>query len=956
MKYRMQRDHHRDFALYEKNKRAPRTYFIPYANKEALRAVPDARQRYESDLVQVLSGAWDFCYFPDGADIPRELDTDALRFEEVAVPSTWQRTGYENPVYLNTRYEFDTVPPALPEKIPAGIYRKHFTLESAEGNFLVAFLGAASCVDLYCNGYHIGYSEGSHNTAEFDLSAAVREGKNELLAVVHKWSTGTFLECQDFFRENGIFRDVLLYTLPKTYLNDFWLRPLKNHDGTYRLQANLEVQGELPGWSVELAVEGLENAVCAASAKERVSFTLDNLKPVEWNPEIPTLYTAYITLSKAHEAPQAVKVPLGFKSVEINDDKFSFNGKLVKFKGVNHHDTHPVTGYWMTYEDYRRDLELMKSFNVNAIRTSHYPPDPHLLMIADELGFYVVDEADIETHGAEATHKNMDLISHDKLWIPRYLDRIKRMLFRDRNHACVTMWSLGNEAGGYHCQDACYAFLRAVQPELPVHYEGVRHGPVHAYDVHSEMYTDIPRMEAIAQKKAEEWYKNKPFFLCEYAHAMGFGPGCLDEYVQTFYKYESLMGGCIWEWADHAVYHGEESGMRNQEAGKRPCILPPASSRLKWTYGGDHGERIHDGSFCVDGLVYPDRRPHTGALEMKNVYRPIRAAKTGGTTFSFYNHNRFKTEECLLQWTFLRNGRGFIAGNCELCVPPMGTQEIALLLPPMDPAAEYHITFEYGGQAFEQLPLQELPVEETLKPVPNAHFVEVLDSARLNFLRAWLDNDNWKNWTFGPYKPDELVELPDGYYADDEKQFSISMAQEDLDGGAVKFTATLTPAAEMLDDLQIPRFGLLFKLPKEWRRVEYFGLGGGENLPDCKAQAKLGVYETTVEGMNEPYIKPQENGTRCEVRWLRLTDEAGRGIRIANASRHLSFCAHEYSQESLLAAKHQEDLRDEGAVFLSVDGFMRGTGSSSCGPDTLDEYKLDLTGGLEFSFVMAPVG
>jgi len=949
MKYRIQQNHHREFEIYEKNKRAPRTYFIPYSSKEALRGVPDARQRYESDLVRVLSGAWEFRYYPNGADIPRELDSETLEFDQITVPSTWQRTGYEAPVYLNTRYEFDDFPPGLPDIISAGVYRKRFALEgAADKACIVSFLGAASCVDLYCNGYHIGYSEGAHNTAEFDLSAVVREGENELLVVVHKWCTGTFLECQDMFRENGIFRDVLLYTPPKTYLNDFWLRPLKNADGTYRLLANIEVQGEPNGWSLDFVVEGLEGAAHSVGAKERLSFILENLRPVEWNAEIPTLYNAYITLSKAGELTQAAKIPIGFKCVEINGDKFAFNGQLIKLKGVNHHDTNPVTGYFMSYEDYRRDLELMKSLNVNAIRTSHYPPDPHLLMLADALGFYVVDEADIETHGAEANHKNYHLISHDKLWIPRYLDRIKRMLFRDRNHACVTMWSLGNEAGGHHCQDACYAFLHAVQPEIPVHYEGVRHTPVRAYDVYSEMYTDILSCEAIGKKEAEERFLQKPYFLCEYAHAMGFGPGNLEEYVLAFYKYDNLMGGCVWEWADHAVRHDQEAGGRNQGSGD--------GRFLQYTYGGDHGERVHDGNFCVDGLVYPDRRPHTGALQMKNVYRPVRAAKLGDTTFSFTNHNRFAEERCPLQWTLLRNGQGFITGSCELCVPAMGSQEITLVLPPMDENAEYHITFEYGGKAFEQLPLRELPVEEAISPVPNSEFSDVLDTVQLNFLRAWLDNDNWKNWTFGPYKPDELIAMPDGWYADDEKQFSLSLSQEDLDGGAVKFTAKLTPGEDMLEDLQIPRFGLTFRLPAEWSRVKYFGLGDIENLPDVRAQAKLGIFETTVKGMHEPYIKPQENGTRCEVRWLQLTNEEGSGVRITNPSKLLSFCAHTYPQESLTAAKHQEDLRDEGAVFLSVDGFLRGSGSSSCGPDTLDEYKIDLSDGLAFSFVMAPVG
>ncbi|MDR2686321.1 MAG: hypothetical protein LBB75_01090, partial [Oscillospiraceae bacterium] len=747
MQYRIQHSYYRDFEMYEQNKRAPRAYFVPYSSQEKLREVPPARQRYESDLVTVLSGAWDFHYYPDASGLPRELDTAQVDFDEIQVPSTWQRAGYEPPVYLNVRYEFGDFPPALPEKLSVGVYRKRFTLEQVDSrNFLLAFLGVIPCVDLYCNGYHVGYSEGAHNTAEFDLSGVARAGENEIVAVVHKWSTATFLECQDMFRENGIFRDVLLYTLPRAYINDYWLRPLKNADGDYRLQCTVEVQGEIAGWSVELALDGLD-ARYSGPAKERMNFALDKLAPEEWNAENPVLYTAWLKLSRHGEPPQMIKIPFGFKSAEVKGNVFTFNGKAVKFKGVNHHDTHPANGYCMAYGDYERDLRLMKALNVNAIRTSHYPPDPHLLMLADELGFYVVDEADIETHGAECTHGDINLISNDKRWIPRYLDRVKRMLFRDRSHPCVTMWSLGNEAGGWHCQDACYAFLHAVHPEIPVHYEGACRTPVFGYDVYSEMYTSHYWVERFGKGDIDEEEKRRrPLFLCEYAHAMGNGPGGLEEYWDLFYRYDNLMGGCVWEWADHAVYH--------------------PGGPYRYTYGGDHGERDHDGNFCVDGLVYPDRTPSVGAWAMKNVYRPVRAAWEGGR-LALTNTNRFANAACTLAWELLRNGGAILGGEAALDIPALETLELPLPLPALE-SGDYALTLRYGDIAFEQVILQEQYIEEELPA--GTDISSILATLRPNFLRAWIDNDNWRNWVQEDYAAQNLIVREDGVYAGEDKQ------------------------------------------------------------------------------------------------------------------------------------------------------------------------------------------
>jgi len=919
MKYRIQNTTYRDFEIYEQNKRSPRAYFIPYANEETLRGTSMKDERHCSELVTLLSGKWNFKYYADARDLPREFDSVAEQFDEVMVPSTWQRKAggcYEPPVYINQNYEFENAPPNLPEKVSCGVYRKRFKLEDIAGKtFIISFLGVIASLDLYCNGYHVGYSEGAHNTAEFDLSAVARAGTNEIVAVVHKWSTGTFLECQDMFRENGIFRDVLLYTLPKTYINDFWLRPKKQQDGSYRLGVTIEVQGELNGYSVELSIDDIDTKH-SGQAKERMSFGLDKLDVVEWNAEQPKLYTAWIKLKCGNEVSQVVRVPLGFKTVEIRENLFFFNEKLIKFKGVNHHDTNPKTGYYMTFDDYVQDLKLMKQLNVNAIRTAHYPPDPWLLILANEMGFYVIDEADIEAHGCNCPpHNNYHLISQDKAWIPRYLDRVKRMMFRDRNHVCVTMWSLGNEAGGHHCQDACYAFLHAVHPEIPVHYEGVVHTEVVCYDVFSEMYTNHARVEQIGKNDSElpEKVRNSPFIICEYVHAMGVGPGCLEEYWELFYKYDNLMGGCVWEWADHAVEH--ESGP------------------YKYTYGGDHGERIHDGNFCVDGLVYPDRTPHTGAWCMKNIYRPIRAQKSeAGVVFT--NTNCFANATCELKWELLHNGSAIQSDITKLDIPALEQFELALKLPKFV-AGDYHLSLYYEDIAFEQIVLQEEYLEKQMESAGDLS--DVLSTMQLNISRAPLDND-------------KLI-----CSEQDDDEFTMEVETKELPGGAVKVTAKLTPAKDMTEQLQIARFGVRLQLPRAWDQVKYYGLGVRENLPDFKAHALVGIYETSVDAMHEPYIFPQDNGNRGEVRWLELTDKQGRGIRIGNAPGKLSFSAHNYSQESLKAAKHDEDLQDENAVFLSVDGFMRGTGSNSCGPDTLDEYKIDLTNGLEFSFEIAAI-
>ncbi len=997
MKYTVNTKNYRDFNTFEINKCEGRAYFIPYTDKKTLAQTDFRKERYSSDLVRVLSGEWEFKYYPHAAEVPAELDTAEIEFDKITVPSTWQRTGYEPPVYLNCPYEIETKPPMLPDDMSAGVYRKVFNVEDTDKVYILTFLGVCPCVDLYINGEFVGYSEGSHNTAEFDVSPFLKQGENELLAVLHKWSTGTFLECQDMFRENGIFRDVLLYELPKTYIKDYYLRTFKK-SGSYSLSAEISVAGKTEGYSVEITAADKDGKLLFSSEEAaNVKMDFKNLDVIEWNAEVPTLYEVFITLKKDGEAVQSLRSYLGFKNVKVNKNVFLFNDEKIKFKGVNHHDTDPKNGYVMSVEDIERDLALMKQLNVNSIRTSHYPPDPHLLILADYYGFYVVDEADIETHGCgSAPHFKINLISNDLRWAPRYIDRCVRMYQRDRNHSCVTMWSLGNEAGGIKCHDACYDVLHTLCPEIPIHYERACVFPKLGYDVISEMYTHPDDVAKVGEGTRGKGYTQKPFFLCEYAHAMGEGPGALEDYWQIFYAHDNLMGGCIWEWADHAVYH--------------------ANGPYKYTYGGDHGERKHDGNFCVDGLVYPDRSLHTGALEMQAVYRPLRARHTRANSFAFLNTNRFRSSGYItIKWTLLKNGVQIKGGELNPDIAPEAERVFRLDLPKLNSDFEYHINFDYfDGEnkiASEQIALNEVYTKFIRKNCTdisvedNDEIIEVkfnggkatfcmetgdlvgyefagkqlLNSSPVgartfmpNIFRAMTDNDRigigskWENNGYDRYtcKLEEIkysleyneVEVETEFYLmkGNKKLFEVEIEYTIKGNGTIKVKAEIEPKSFFVED-DLPRFGVMLEMPRSFENVEYFGLGAAENMPDYKAQCAVGIYSTTVCAMHEPHIYPQDNGNHGETRWMRITDNDGDGLLFCNSKGNFSFSAHHYTQKLLHEAKHQEDLHDENTTVVSIDGYVRGAGTASCGPDALKKYTFSAKNGLKFRFSILPV-
>lgn len=1000
MKYQIKKLEANNFDVYQIGKLPGRSYFIPYHDRELLEKQNVLTERYSSDMVTVLSSDdWKFKYYEKLSRMPERIDTEAFSFDTVSVPSTWQRTGYESPAYINTRYEFPTTLPVVPDEMSAGVYVKKFGVKEDTAHTVLTFLGVCSSLTLYVNGVFVGYSEGSHNSAEFNLDGFVDPGENELLAVVTKWSNGTYLECQDMFRENGIFRDVYLTQYPECYIGDYAVETKKEESGAFSLSLSLSLHGNVSGTvEAELQKDGktLSKKECAASEDTRLFF--EELNVLTWNAERAELYDLFITLKKGGETSMVVRERVGFKTVEIEKELFLFNGVPIKFKGVNHHDTNYKTGYVMTAEDLLRDVLLMKEFNVNAVRTSHYPPDPIFLYLCDEYGLYVIDEADIETHGTQFNQElhptlKPNIISNDKSWLPRFEDRVLRMFERDKNHPSITMWSLGNESGGWKNQDKCCKLLKE-RSSLPVHYEAVIRTPRGSYDVISEMYQHPVIIERIAKHAMGPRYKNKPYFLCEYCHAMGLGPGALEDYWQLIYENDQLTGGCIWEWADHSVYD--------------------KNAKYKYTYGGDHGEKYHDGNFCVDGLFYPDRRPHTGAFEMKEVYRPIRSELLSDNLYCFTNTNRFlNASEYDCTYELLCDGEVVETGRVELDIEPRNSKSLVIAHKMTDEKHDWYINFickkKNGALVskeqltiFEKLQKPSLPEGGAVAYTKKGDSVIVafeggtacfekstgtfysykLGSKEMlagsfgfvpNLYRAELDNDVGKAKLWRKNGLDNLrtasAKLTEcknkGEYVKlksvaslenaGKKVFDFEIEYKIYPDGTIAVKTELSRPFPRFKKLSLARFGLSTELDFSLQNVKYYGLGELENLPDFKAQSSMGIYESSVKDMFEYYIKPQENSMHMNTRFLDLTDENGKGIRIQCKGAPFTFSVWPYSNKTLRKAKHIEDLHDEKKVFLNVDGFVRGTGTASCGPGVLPQYDLGVKDELKFKFFIRPL-
>ncbi len=1015
MIYSLNKSNYKDFSVWEIGKLPARAYFIPFKTKDAMDKTDFISERYESDKVTLLSGEWDFRYYADCRELEESFDTDKLTFDKVTVPSTWQRTGYEPPCYLNTRYPFNdsdrSIYPSVPDS-SCGAYRKKFNIADENKTYIISFLGAISSLEIYINGKYVGYSEGAHNSAEFDITPFIKKGENELVAIVYKWTNATYLECQDMFRENGIFRDVLLFENEKTYVFDICYNAEKNSDGTYELTTAVNV-ANAENNEISISIfdgEKLiaEDTICTSDEQIKAQnydifySHFDSLNVTEWNAENPKTYTAVASLKKDGKVLEYVRTIIGFKTVEIDGNVYRFNGQPIKWKGVNHHDSTPDKGYTMSHEDILRDLKLMKSLNVNSVRTSHYPPDPFFIIACTVLGLYVCDEADIEAHGTCDFLGDYNYIASDPIWLQRFCDRVKRMVMRDRNNPCVGMWSLGNESGCGICHDAAFGVAKAISPNIPIHYEGANHSYRKSYDLESNMYRSIKNYygEDLPPKYVSHINSisgKKPLFQCEYAHAMGVGPGSLDEYWDAYYSSDMYMGGCIWEWVDHAA-----------------CTY---NKNLKYTYGGDHGERIHDDNFCVDGLIYPDRTPHTGAWEMKEVYRPIRSRHYEANEFFFRNTNYFTNADVYdFKWEILENGAVIENGDLKLNIAP--NSEIKIKLPiksKMKKTEEYHVNFICFRDG-EQISKEQHALFETAKLLniapcctndiamdENENNISIStdigkvifekktgEMASLVFggkeyinqspargvkgflpqiKRAYHDNEKWRmqdDWKKGKLEKSSVkatsvkaeslgekavVTVEYEIAAEEEILFTSSLTYTVFSSGKIKIAASLKKVAENVS-AELPRFGVSFETTEDMSKIKYFGLGEKENLSDFKAQSTLGIYEDTVQNTHEPYIYPQENGYHTETRYLEMSNSES-GLIFANCPGNFSFNVHDYTSAQLEKAMHDEEIERIGTTCLNLDGFLSGTGTGSCGDYTLEKYRVVCDDEISFSFEMA---
>ncbi|GIG66047.1 glycoside hydrolase family 2 TIM barrel-domain containing protein [Phytomonospora endophytica] len=927
-----------------------------------------------TDAAQVdLSGTWRFHLAGSEDKAPEgfwDPDFDDAGWSDIPVPSSWPMHGHGAPIYTNVVYPIPVDPPRVPAENQVGDHRLVFDLPEGwpqTGRTVLRFEGADSSLRVWCNGVELGISRGSRLPVEFDATVALRPGRNVLAARVHQWSSATYLEDQDMWWLPGIFREVTLRHRPDGAVGDFFVRAGYDHvggSGSLLLEAAEGVRVVIP----ELEVD----------AESGTPVTIPFVEP--WSAELPRRYAAEI-----RSATETVAVHVGFRTVSIEDARLLVNGSPVLLRGVNRHEFHPRTGRVVPYQTARSELTLMKRHNINAVRTSHYPPHPAFLDLCDELGMWVIDECDLETHGFELQDWR-DNPSDDPLWTDAYLDRMRRMVERDKNHPSVIMWSLGNESGTGANLAAMAAWAKHRDDTRLIHYEG---DWTCAYtDVYSRMYAGVTEVEQIGKRieaplddpGLDARRRAMPFVLCEYAHAMGNGPGGLSEYQRLFDTYPRLSGGFIWEWLDHGI----------------PVSTP--DGRAHYAYGGDFGETVHDGNFIIDGLVFPDRTPSPGLVEFKKVVEPIRFETQPDGSVRVTNRHDFRdTSHLAFRWELAIDGQHTDGGPLDLPVLRPGESADLTLpifpperagLPPFEHwwtvravlAAETawapagHEIAWHQGRTDDVIAERPFDADEPTAPVVVEDGRVLLGPAEfasdgtllrvgdieigcpsLELWRAPTDNDRGKN----PSVADrwERVGLDDlshrliragaydhSYVVHTEVKpagGTASMANTyrwQAFGNWLRLEITMLPEGEWT--VPLGRVGFKLGLPAAWDNVEWFGRGPGEAYPDSIAAARIGHYTSTVDRLQTPYVRPQENGARAEVRWARITGHNGRGLQL-HGEPHFSLTVRRWPTKALAEAKHTTDLADSGELHLHIDHVHRGLGSASCGPDVLPRYELN---------------
>ena len=922
-----------------------------------------------------LNGPWKFSWSATVAEAVPDAESPELDdgdWAELVVPSNWQFNGYGSPWYTNVVYPFPIEPPEVPTANPTGSYRRHVSVdpewlaEAGRGGLIVLrFDGVDSLAVVWVNGRRVGRIVGSRLPAEFDVTEHVVAGDNLVTVVVTQWSAGSYVEDQDMWWLSGIFRDVSLLLLPDGLPGDVVVHAdydPRTHRGSLRVECDI---------AADVRVEGLK-------AKGRTGTSIDVGVVRPWTAETPELYTVVISTEGGE-----VSTRVGFRRVEIVDGVFRINGNRVLLRGVNRHEFHPERGRALTHQDMLDDVLILKQHNVNAVRTSHYPPHPHFLDLCDEFGLYVVDECDLETHGFH-TQKWKGNPTDDPIWRDALLDRMRRMVGRDRNHPSVVMWSLGNEAGAGDNLEAMYGWAKQADPSRPVHYEGDQR--TRYSDVWSRMYAAVDEVQAIATSAEpaledpadDAARRRKPFVQCEYGHAMGNGPGSLLEYRTAYESSDRCMGGFIWEFIDHAIPTTDAAG--------RPI----------GGYGGDFGEPIHDGNFICDGLMFADRTPSPGMLEYAKVIEPVRILGDGATALRIENHyDHIDSSGLRFGWLLEVDGTTIDSGVLE--VPPVAAgAAVGIAVPPRAVAAaktadgEAWLTvraslstdtrWAAAGHvvAWGQVRLPSAPrAARSLRAVSTRAGErgltfgpgtfdpltgELIDfdglavgGPRLDLWRAPTDNDRLgaaplaKAWErMGLHRlQHRLVSFADHGGAVEVVVRTAAPNQRDGVLTTYRWTADVRGLRALIDvtpigawQRPVARLGWVLGLPAGITRASWFGGGPGEAYSDTRQASRIGVFSASIDDLHTPYARPQENGRRADARYLELAGPDG-GLRLSG-DVPFGFNASRYSSRQLSEVTHEGSLEPEDAVWVHVDLGQQGIGTASCGPGPLPEYNLRL--------------
>ena len=1025
-----------DPSIVETNKEPARATFFNFESKKlAKKNEPSMSGRYLS-----LNGMWKFNWVRDPLDRPIDLykiDFDDSNWDEIEVPSNWELNGYGVPIYLNHPYEFtyEPEPPNIPEGYnPVGSYRKDFNIPGDwdDHRIVIHFGAVKSAFFIWVNGKKVGYSQGSKLPAEFDITEYVKMGNNVVALQVYRWSDGTYLECQDFWRISGIERDVYLYVEPNIRVTDLWAKtPLDESfkNGLFEVEIDIRndktveekisVHTELFKPNGRRVYNKTDRVMIPGDAQIKHIFKKQILDVDAWTAETPHLYTVQVTLKKGYSVITSLSDEIGFRTIEVTNGQLLVNGQPILIKGVNRHEHDPDKGHVISRELMEQDIKLMKEFNINTVRTSHYPADPYWYDLCDRYGLYVIDEANIESHGM-GYHPDRTL-GNKAEWYLAHLTRIQRMVERDKNHPSIIMWSMGNEGGDGVNFIACSNWLRARDPSRPVHYE--RAEDRDHVDIYTPMYPGVEWLKKWARKKHE-----RPLIMCEYMHAMGNSLGGMSDYWDLIRKEPQLQGGCIWDWVDQGLRKTSEDG------------------KIFFAYGGDFGppDTPSDGNFLINGLIQPDRRPNPHFYEAKKAYQNFLVRSVGLDDFliEIINEHFFiSSKEYLISWKLRADGRTIQSGKFDrLILKPQESKHIKVPVSEFNMKAltEYFLEIEFRLKndkgllkadhlvAWEQLPIVNYATIKNGHKIAHSSYLDdipsfdsvvesdqdvvivgdsfeivfskikgtleswsikgkeyLVDGPMPNFWRTPIDNDFGNNmpersavWR----KASQNQQVKDIHITNNKNFVGI---QTDFDypdlnsngkmiysiygDGRILVTHGFHPNGSGLPDL--PKFGTTMSISKEYNNMAWFGRGPHESYIDRKSSARVDIFSGKVSEQYHPYVRPQENGNKTDVRWATFTNEDGEGIMF---SGFLSLNASHFIPEdfddgfimdkqgrSLNVRKnkkqmHTTDLVERDLVHLDIDHKQMGVaGEDSWGAQPLKKYKIEPKK-YTYHFIMTP--